>query len=257
MSFIKTYYKWIILILIGVGLFIYIKSLQNKIKKLNETATITKVIKSTSVPIIRYVDTAKEQHAVIDKNANTINESSLNKNVRIPLLDSVISHSNIKQSDIDQITKVNFSLSNNNILLQKKIDSLSKKPYYQYNGKFLHFTERDLDSTHRIGSYTYNGDIQWVDYSKKKIPIIGRTFSYTDIYSSDTSFRTNSVNRLTIQHNPTSWSFKLKAEILYNIGTGPKLEVGFKGITIGGARYYDIQGKSTNLISASYTLISF
>lgn len=255
LNFIARYWKVFFLIIIGIILYVYIKKLIDDKNKLQQENTLIKIQKQgTITKIVKvYVDSSGSKHSVIEGKANTVNSKVIDT-AKIGLADSTARVLKLKQDQLDQITKLYYTISENNVLLEKKNDSLSKKVYYEYNGKYLHFKEIDIDSTHRIGSYTYHGDLQYTDYQKRSFPIIGTLHSYTDIFSTDTSFRVGSVQRLTIQHDAPTWSFKLKGTALYNIGIGPKIEVRYKQWTLSGQRLYNIQGKGINLIGLDYTI---
>lgn len=255
LNFIVKYWKILLLIIIGIVIYIAINNLMKEKKKLEQENTLIKIKKQgTIIKIVKvYVDSSGSKHVVIGKNDNIVNSKVIDT-VRIGLSDSTARILKIKQDQLNQITKLYYSVSGKNVLLGKKIDSLTKKAYYEYEGKYLHFKEVDIDSTHRVGSYVYKGDIQYTDYQKRSFPIIGALHSYTDIFSTDTSFRIGSIQRLTIEHLPSVWNFKLKATALYNIGVGPKIEIGYKHWTLSGQRLYNIQGKGINLIGLDYTI---
>lgn len=268
LNFIKTYRRGIeitLLIIVGVFILFYVRKLQAENEQLKQIKTITRIEKegTTVKPIKVYTDDSGNKHVVIGKDDNTISKKSFDTASKgMGLRDTVILALKLAKDKIDQITKVNFSVTNKNVLLEKKIDSLSHSAYYEYNGKYLHYRETDIDSMHRKGNYVYDGSILYTDYSKKKVPIFGRTFGYTDIYSPDSNFRVNSVQRLTIEHAPKAWSFKIRVGTLYNIDKfhvlfGPKVEFGYKGLTLTGERYYNFNGSKSDLVGLDYTLISF
>lgn len=267
-AFVKTYKNIILItifIVVGIVAYCYIRNLVEENQQLKEQANVLKLQKQgTTVKVeTRYKDTSGDNHIVIDQKANTISDQALKEGsaVRIGLLDTVSTALKVAKDQIDMITKVNYTLSKTNFLLQRRIDSVTKKPVYNFSDNHLNYTEVG-DST-RVGSYTYNGDLITTDYSKKKIPIIGRTFNYTDIYSTDSSFKINSVNRLTIEHATKPWSVKLRAGALYNIDNfhqliGGKIELGYKNFNLTGSRYYNLlNGTKLDLVGFDYTLVSF
>src|SRR5207249_3670736 len=108
--------------------------------------------------------------------ANLIAATALKEGtaIRIGLLDTASQALKIAKNQIDQVTKLNYGLSIENITLKKELDSATGQLHYKYKDKYLTLDEKGTDSLgNKLIDYTYDGDFTWVDYTKKKVPLIG------------------------------------------------------------------------------------
>lgn len=253
-------------LLIVIGLMAWrIHYLNEKID--NPKLLISQTSISTNVkPISTYKDSMGQNHVVISGTANTIKDVELKKaNVgTIKLLDTIGLALRLSLKDkekLDQVTQVNLVLSQSNLRLQKKVDSLTKVVSYSYKDKYITLNVIPKDSS-MIANYNVHAKIDWVDYSKKKW-LLGEKIQYTDIFSDNPNILIGDLQRVTIKHDPSTFGLRFKASSSYgfksgNINLGPGLELDFGRINVSGYYFRNLnQNQWTPVVRLDYNILNF
>lgn len=184
--------------------------------------------------------------------------------VRPDIVDTVASTLNINNKQVEAITIINTSLTAENLVLKKSIDSL-KRVYYTYNDNFLavKFKPADTIDTLPTFDYKYNAKLNYVEYWKKKFPIIGAKRSYIDIWSDDPRTTINGIDRLKIEQRQPQFGLRLQLRSIYSITSqklfvGPGVSFDIKRYNILGYGYYNVMDRNWfQAVGVNYDLIRF
>lgn len=276
-SFMKQHSRIIfytaLLIIITLGI-LYIIDIKRENQDLKDKVTSFTVRDNKAVAKIvnTYIDTSGRAHTVIEKNANKITEKALKDGaVSIGILDTAAKALKIAKEQIDQLTNVNFQLSQNNLLLKRSVDkevirndSLKKQVSSFYKDKYLNMALVTDSLGNQYASYSVYANLKWLDYHKKKVPLIGQDFYYTDFYSDNPNLKlVGDLQRVTIEHKLKTFGVKLKVSSIYNFyskqlypAIGTQVNIGRFDVT--GFYNYDFGlKKSIPTVRLDYNLLTF
>jgi hypothetical protein len=247
-------------------LFIHDRYLQYQLNnpKNQPKSQLTSIPVSTVAKVVKtYTDTSGRHHEVISKNNTTITEAQTRLKGTVGILDTAAIALDIQAKKIDQVTKANFELKKENLTLKAERDSLKKKTIYHYQDGHLNLTETKLDSSLNItANYTFNSDLNWVDYSKRSW-FLGSKRSFTDIYSDSPNITIKGVNRVTIEHPLSQFGVRLRLSSRYDFynstfNVGPGAEISINNFDIKGYYYYHFTPSIWRpVIGVDYNIIKF
>lgn len=276
-SFVEKHYRLviltIILIVITFGI-LYINNLREKLKDSEDKITALTVRDNKAVAKIvkTYTDTSGRAHTVIERDANKVTEKALKDGaVSVGILDTASKALKIAKEQIDQLTNVNFQLSQNNLSLRRSVDkevirndSLKKQVSSYYKDKFLNMSIITDSLGNQSASYSVYANLKWIDYHKKKIPVIGQNFYYTDFWSDNPNLKlVGNLQRVTIEHATKNFGLKIKASSIYNFKTkqllpGAGAQISLNRFDISGFYNYDFNlNQSIPTLRVDYNIATF
>ena len=250
----------LLIIILALAVFGYLTERNKRMlaeKKLLEPTGIQSAI------IERYKDLQGLEHVQIPADEHVYTKSDIKALINIPILDTISKALNIKEKQVVDLTRINFTLKAENLKASKALDSQQRLTYY-YKDKYVNLAFRpSADSTDKGEfDFEYNADITVTQYWKRKW-LLAKQKSFVDIYSNDKRATINGVERLTVAQNEPVFGLRLQARGIYSftqnrLFPGVGLEVDFKKASVLGYGYYDTE---TNLfrpfIGLKYDLIRF
>jgi len=265
---LRFWYIPTIAILIFTTLFFRESSIEKEAvinQKNKKEALQNKQIQISATILNRKISKEGLERVTIAEAENILPRGFLNNDeVRPGIVDSTASALNINKKQVESITVINMGLTAENLVLKKSIDSL-KRVYYTYNDNYLavKFKLADTIDTVPTFNYKYNAKLNYVQYWKKKFPIIGAKRSYIDIWSDDKRNTINGVDRLKIEQREPQFGLRLQLRSIYVINSqkffvGPGASFDFKRYNIIGYSYYNVTDRNWfQAVGVNYDLIRF
>lgn len=186
-----------------LGAYIFRSCSKPNEKVVEKTNTIFDTLK-----VETYVDRAGIEHTIyVDKPVNDVSDGLITytADTLLPALQAAAQANKEKDVQIEELTRINGSLTGEITGYQKKIDELGRE-VLRYEDKYIVIEQHD-------STVSYSGDI--------KIDVVGfstRKKSYVDISSPNKNFKLNGVERFRQNLTPYKEKGNLSAELGLSVG---------------------------------------
>ena len=230
-----------------------------------DDASIKKQIQTSATIISRKIDKFGLNHVTIAEGENVLPRELINDVAVSPgILDTTAMALDILKKQIQSITVINSTLEAKNLRAEKHLDSL-KREIYIYNDRFVSLKFKPADTINKEATFDfkYDAKLNYVQYWKKKFPIIGAKRSYIDIWSDDPRTSINGVNRLKIEEREPQFGLRIQMRSIYSLTSqklfvGPGVSFDFKRYNILGYSYYNVtDNRWIKAVGINYDLIRF
>ncbi|MEO6521106.1 MAG: hypothetical protein ABIN91_05485 [Mucilaginibacter sp.] len=250
---------WLVLIVIGLGAYIYYLHTKNTDIKPNPIELAAKKnIQTEAKQIAKEVDKNGLQHTIY-KMVKEIDQGAVDK-VSADLLDT-IDALHIAMDKVRQITVINTSLSIKNQALEHRVSDMAT--VYTHKDNYFDLSvsvpkDSSIAATFNAG---YDADLITSQYDKKSW-FLGSKSSYIDIYSNDLRFTIKGARTLTVKQKVPLFGFQILGKAGYNqlygssTGTGAALSIG-RFLLSGDYKYYIQQNRWYWSGEAGYRLFGF
>lgn len=226
-----------------------------------------KAIETEAKIISRKVDQFGAEHVTLDAKENIFPKSVFKTSVAVStgILDTTALALKIQKKQIQDLTVVLSTVKAEKLKAEKQLDSL-KSEFYSYSDKYVNLKFRPPDSlTNTTGSFdfTYNAELNTVQYYKRSFPIVGAKKSYTDIWSNDPRTTINGVKKFSIAQRDPEFGLRLQLRSIYGVTSqkfyaGPGVSFDFKRFNFLGYTYYNYTDQRwQNVVGINYDLIRF
>jgi len=230
-----------------------------------DNASIKKQIQTSATIISRKIDKFGLSHVTIAEGENILPRELINDVAVSPgILDTTAMALDILKKQVQSITIINSTLEAKNLRAEKHLDSL-KREIYTYNDKYVSLKFKVADTLNKDATFDfkYNAKLNYVQYWKKKFPIIGAKRSYIDVWSDDPRTTINGVDRLKIEEKVPQFGLRVQMRSIYSLTSqklfvGPGLSFDFKRYNILGYSYYNVNDRRwIQAVGINYDLIRF
>jgi len=267
-SLLRFWYLLVIPALVLVIIFLRKDNIEMKavITQANKKEALQKKEIQTEATILnRKISEEGLERVTIAEAENILPRGFLNDDeVRPGIVDSTASDLNIRKKQVESITIINTTLAAENLVLKKTIDSLNRV-FYTYNDNYLavKFKLPDAVDTIPTFDYMYNAKLNYVQYWKKKFPVIGAKRSYVDIWSDDKRNTINGIDRLKIEQREPQFGLRLQLRSIYvmdsqKLFVGPGASFDFKRYNIIGYSYYNVTDRNWfQAVGINYDFVRF
>lgn len=221
-------------------------------------------IQTEAKVIARQVDQFGSEHVTISA-AENIYPSSIFKEpaVSVGLIDTVAMALKIKTKQVEELLRVNSTLSIRNAKAFYQIDSLKRRTI-QYRDKYVSiaYTPDTIDTVAGSFDFKYNADLKIAQYYKRNW-FLGAKKSYIDVWSQDSRVRINGVDRFQVEQKDPAFGLRVQATSayhpkngIYGVGGGARIDLGRFSINPN-YMYYPKSGTWSPNIQVNYDLIRF
>ena len=268
----RTLLKFWYIPTIAILLFSNIKScksyfeIANKLSKYDTNdALVRKQVQTKAAIITRKIDKFGLEHVTIEEGKNVLPQSLINNVAVSPgILDTTAMAIDVLKKQVISLTVIKSGLEVRNLVAEKILDSLQGE-IYSYNDRFvsLKFKPADTISKKPTFDFKYNAELNYVEYWKKKFPIIGAKRTYIDIWSNDPRTTINGVDRLKIEQKQPQFGLRVQLRSIYGLTShklyaGPGLSFDVKRYNILGYGYYNLtDNRWQYAVGVNYDLIRF
>ena len=244
----------VICLLTGYIAFKYFNQSQNiQVKfdaKQKQDEKVHAMVQQEAKIIARNVDKDGIEHVISDV-TDKIFPKSILKNPDIlkdTFVDSIAKKLDIKSKQITDLTVIVSTLKAEKLKLSKAVDSL-KKEYYVYNDQYLKlkFTPEDtVTKTPAFADVSYNAKLTSTQYTKQRIPLIGKKRTYLDIFPVDPRMTIDGLQKFSVEQKQSNFGLKLQIRSLYGFDSqkfyfGPCLSFDVGRFNILAYMYYDVK----------------
>ena len=258
--------------IIAILLFSNIKSCKsyfevaNKLSKYDvDDALVRKQVQTKAAIITRKIDKFGLNHVTIEEGKNVLPRSAINNvAVSVGILDTTAMAIDILKKQVVSLTVISSGLEVKNLVAEKVLDSL-KREIYIYNDRYvsLKFKPADTLNKEHTFDFKYNAELNYVEYWKKKFPIIGSKRAYIDVWSNDKRTTINGVDRLKIEQKEPQFGLRVQMRSIYSLTSeklfvGPGLSFDLKRYNVLGYSYYNVNdSRWIYAVGVNYDLIRF
>lgn len=258
--------------LLMLGALVYLGDRLKRENSINEELTkeLAVLKRSDAIPmqaeiIKRQVDDKGAEHVTVvapPPVQKTIELSIENKQ----RIDSLITQLGIKEKQLQSVTVVKAKLETD--LLAAKAVSVQNagkaETVYEYKDKYLHATYIPAIDTAGSFKFTYDGDFNISQYSKRKGFLgLGGKENLIDIYSTDPRVKIKGVEKLTIKPKVNNFGLRMQARGIYipeadYVGFGSGLRLNYKNTAASAQYLYSPSTASWSpSFGISYDILSF